>query len=271
MTDESPINIKVGATANLEVKTEIPSDVTGRAVSVLVDAISPFTEVLGLVGDSIRAVREQRVVARTASAQQKLRAIGREPQLVPDQFLIPWIEKTSQDEGGDGLSEAWENLLVSASLDYQPRMRNFPSILSELSGDDVRFLDALLKPGDISFLEHQATQIEHFQNEINNRHGGPCNGLLEAQMLAKQIEDIPHQLCGIIIKITVIYFEDGQPLLRYSVANYLGTTLDVLESHRLVRLVEFVNETGSQQPRVEVALLTPLGYEFVRACRGAHK
>ena len=52
-----PIHVDVSAKASLT--GEVPSEALGRSLHALVDAVSPITEGLGLIGDHIREDRPQ--------------------------------------------------------------------------------------------------------------------------------------------------------------------------------------------------------------------
>ena len=63
--DQSMVKIDFGAKAEakLEVKTEIPSESSGRLIDALVDIIRPFSEKRGLRADLIRFQKNIRVAS----------------------------------------------------------------------------------------------------------------------------------------------------------------------------------------------------------------
>jgi hypothetical protein len=73
MTAETkvPISVDVGVKASLEVKTEIPKEVSGRLVAALTDLIRPFTEARGLKADKIRLQREEVLIEIAKKALER--------------------------------------------------------------------------------------------------------------------------------------------------------------------------------------------------------
>jgi hypothetical protein len=73
MDEELPLKVALGATAKLEVKTEVPSDASGRLGHAVRDTVSPITEWLGMMGDRMRIHRKIVIkkVLRRASALEE--------------------------------------------------------------------------------------------------------------------------------------------------------------------------------------------------------
>ncbi len=266
MPKELPVTIDVGLSAKLEATTEIPSDASGRAVHALVDAISPFTETMGLLGDQIRAVRTRRAEERLKIAARELKAEGRTINSVPDSFLLPWVERTSQDEGEDGLSEAWINLLKSASVGFQPRMKAFPGILSELTADDVKFLDQICNSDVYRDAEIVEAINQHLRG-LQEALGEVRNPVVDKDRLSKAFEKSglyfatkSHEVSGGF---------SGSIYRNSDAYDKLGSGLSVLEKNGLVISFTEVIHTGSIRQDVTYIRLTRLGFEFVQAARGA--
>lgn len=138
-----PVNIDIGAKAEakLEVKTEIPSESSGRFVDALTDAIRPFAERRGLKADLIRLQREEVALEIAKLAQRKANIENLEIHPVPNKVLVPLLEKGSLEELRDEVMiERWANLLTSASTGeaVQPR---FVGILDELASSQAKMLE----------------------------------------------------------------------------------------------------------------------------------
>lgn len=123
MTEESPVNIKIG----------MSEETTDKAVTAVLDAVSPFTEGLGALGDRIRFFRERSVIK--AGQRAKELVDGGDIAPVPPKVLVPWIEGASlEDADDDMMIEMWARLLASSSEDVAPETYRIISILRELSG-----------------------------------------------------------------------------------------------------------------------------------------
>lgn len=260
------VNVDFGASAKLEVKTEIPSEASGRLVHALVDALSPFTETLGLAGDHIRAIREKRAIDRLVAANVRILEANRTPNPVPDVFLIPWAEKTSQDEGDDGLSEAWINLLTSAATDYSPRMKSFPSILSELTGEDVRFLEELCTSDQYDDRQI-AFEINSHLTAMQGTLGNVQNPQLNSVLIKSCLDRAGQFFAGKSLEVNGIPGK-GCVYTNSQFYDRMGSGMSVIEKNGLI--ISFTEVVHASHIRLDITYvkLTRLGFEFVQACRG---
>jgi hypothetical protein len=94
------------------------SEALGRAVDVLVDAGSPFTEGLGLIGDHIRAHRYDVAIKITKRAKELASLTKRADNPPPLKFIMPFLEKASTELEDDELCELWARLLVDACDEF---------------------------------------------------------------------------------------------------------------------------------------------------------
>lgn len=147
--DVGPVRLEAGVVAKAEAKytrtTEIsvsvPEDVTRAKAEAFLDAISPLTQGLGLIGDWIGDKRERlklhrlqslEKIANKARAQVEQQQV--EPKPIPVKALIPILDRASLEEADDEtLTDAWAALIASASLEYDPEVIAFSRVLSELS------------------------------------------------------------------------------------------------------------------------------------------
>lgn len=267
MGDQDNIKVDISLGAKAELKTEVPSEASGRAVHALVDAISPFTETLGLVGDHIRAVRSARAVSRLRRAQERLEGAGHPVNTVPDGFLIPWTERTSQSDDQEGLTKLWENLLISASLNYSPRMKSFPSILSELTVIDANFLDRICAlDGEYAEFKIQASVNVH----LTKMH--ECMSSLDPEPIKlSNLANIMDEIDEPFVRCRFVELQIGEdtkfrPSREYGL---VGSGFSVMMKNGLL---EDFTETMSHLPAYRMDMnyvrLTRLGFEFVRAARG---
>jgi hypothetical protein len=135
--------VSVNLPVNLEIKGEVPPDALGRAVHALTDAVSPFTEGLGLIGDHIRAHRYDVAIKIAYRAREIANIQARRITPPPLKFTVPFLEKSSTETDDDEMCELWARLLVDACDDYQGVHLTYIQILSEISGSEARYLDSL--------------------------------------------------------------------------------------------------------------------------------
>lgn len=142
----SPVKIELGASAKLEVRTEVPSASTGRLLDAIVDAIRPFTEGRGLRADQIRLQREDVLLKIALRAAERRAAEGVFVREIEGKVLIPLLEKASLESSDDAfMIDRWACLLNSAgSQGINPR---YVQMLSELTGDQARVFEHLCKNG----------------------------------------------------------------------------------------------------------------------------
>jgi hypothetical protein len=114
MSDEAKFGLS--ASAKLEVKTEVPSEASGRVVHAMADAVSPLTEWLGLQGDKLRIHRKAVVQKLLKKANEQLASQQQTPQPVPTKIVVPLLENASQEELDDEfMVDRWAALLVSST------------------------------------------------------------------------------------------------------------------------------------------------------------
>lgn len=266
MADELPIKVDIGASLKLEATTEIPSEASGRAVNVLVDAVSPFTELLGLAGDHIRAVRQQRAIDRAIAAKKQLQDHGKPIGKVPDSFLLPWIEKTSQDDADEGLEKTWSNLLSSAADVYLTKMKVFPDILSQLSAAEVHFLDQICHP-----TEYSETQILHTMNGHLHKIDRGISKNDEFSLDFQSIDVALNDETDAFVRVKSIEIGttgDGSRFNTSPSYKALGSGCYVLERAGLIELISKEYTQGKHRIEATYIVLTRLGFEFVAAARG---
>jgi hypothetical protein len=187
--DKNPFGIDVGASAKYERKTsvsiEVPEDVTRSKAKALLDAISPFTGSLGIVGDwladkriELRAQRGQRLILIASKAQQALESQSVAPGPVPIKALLPMLEKASLEEGDDEtLTDAWAALLASASVAYDPEVLTFTRILSELGPREALVLHRLYGGREVGFGQTQRQGSNALlRKRTRSKADGPAGG-----------------------------------------------------------------------------------------------
>lgn len=112
-----------------------------RLTHVISDALSPFSEGLGYLGDVIRFYRQDTALRSIARATEISRQLGVPLKPVPPKFLVDWVEKASLESPDDPeMTNLWAGLLVSAARSHSPNHYVFKRILSEMTKEHVQFL-----------------------------------------------------------------------------------------------------------------------------------
>jgi hypothetical protein len=137
--DKSPYKVDIGA--KLEIKTEVPSDASGRLVNAVTDAVSPITEYLGLMGDRMRIHRRIVVNRLIRQAEEVIAEENRPITPVPTKIAVPLLEHASQEEPTDDVMIGlWAQLLASAAWNADHVSPPFVSLLSELNARQATLL-----------------------------------------------------------------------------------------------------------------------------------
>ncbi|MGE0280240.1 MAG: hypothetical protein AB7P20_06460 [Rhizobiaceae bacterium] len=132
MVDLPKVSIDIGAKA--EVKTEIPSESSGRFLDAITDIIRPFSERRGLRADLIRLQREEVAYLIAKEAKRRIELDGRLIGQVPNKFLIPLLEDCSlEDITDEKLIGLWAALLADAVVDFRSAHYLFARIIKEIT------------------------------------------------------------------------------------------------------------------------------------------
>lgn len=141
--DKAPVKIEFGASAKLEVKTEVPSHASGRLVHAVLDAASPLTEWLGLQGDKVRIHRHVAVQKLLRKAEEQLAQDQRPIHPVPTKTAVKLIEHASlEDPDDEQMISLWSRLLASSATTDKVSPR-FISLLSEMNARQAALLTSI--------------------------------------------------------------------------------------------------------------------------------
>jgi hypothetical protein len=134
-------DIGIGLKAEIQVKAEIPKEVTGDLVAALTDIIRPFTEARGLKADQIRLQREDVLLEITKKARIRADIEKIELHPVPTKLLVPFLEKASLEDFDKEMQDYWASLLLSSSKEYQAMHLTFVDMLSRMSSNELKLLE----------------------------------------------------------------------------------------------------------------------------------
>ncbi len=170
MPDDNTELIKAGAQGIAEG--------TMKPFSDLIQALfGPAATEAGLMlKDSVQRYRHMRRMRLLKRTQEVLANARIEPSRVALKLLIPIIENASNEEE-DSLQDVWANLLSNAANAEEENNvhPSFPEILKELTGRDVKFLNALylfalelctLYPLSMNDLPREVERVENIRLDI---------------------------------------------------------------------------------------------------------
>lgn len=274
---ESKGPIDIGA--KLEIKGEVPSHALGRAVHALTDAISPFTEGLGLIGDHIRVQRYDVAIKIAKRAQE----IAREEKKIitppPLKFTIPFIEKSSTETNDDELAEMWSNLLADACDDYDGVHLTYIQILSEISASEAHFLDSLGRkhridqtlPSPEQIADIYRGEITHFLYEtleVIAKMDRAKDELSINLIIDEVFGFVSSEICRPIQVLVPKKRSDDGKTMSYSAKSDKGTIAYILQRQSLVAIKSIEIPSHFGDIKIELACLTALGADFVTSCMG---
>lgn len=169
MTDEqSEVNVEISGTT---VTVGAKGSGADRLTHVVADALSPFSEGLGYIGDVVRFYRQDTALKSIARAIELAEKLNVQMRPVTPKFLVDWVEKASLESPDEPeMTDFWAGLLVSASRAPSPTHYVFKRILSEMTREHVTFLSDFC---EIDILDGDtfkpATDFSKWQELVNDR------------------------------------------------------------------------------------------------------
>ena len=141
-----PVSIAAGSKALSKIgdSPELPPDIEKFLEGVSGGA---RREVGAWIGDHFRYRRMKAQLKLLEKATEHLRRAGRDPREVKWSVLFPLLEAGSLEED-DEMSDRWAALLASAADPAAAEVPpSFPEVLKQLSSDDARILDFIVRAG----------------------------------------------------------------------------------------------------------------------------
>jgi hypothetical protein len=271
------VSVDLGAKASFDVsvKTEIPSQNTGRLVDALTDLIRPFSEARGLRADQIRLQREEVLIEVAKLAKQRVEIENQPIRPLPTKILVPLLEKASLEDPSDHyMIETWGNLLASGALQraVQPR---FVNVLAELTAAQARLLEhVVLKKceRDLSGLPRELRGFDGLRHDLNaaclrkicsHAFKHPKTPL---DTLVKSLDGI-FDCRGVVLAHMRISRGDLQPVEKvFSIQDEAAINLSILKSLDLIQATEFNFENKKYDVFVFYYQIAVLGLALLSAC-----
>lgn len=145
MANDDKMRVKASAEG---VEVEVAGGATERIGSSIADALSPFTEVLGALGDEVRRFRihrEEKALATLIKAKDIREKRGIEARTVSPKLLAPWLEGASlEDDSEQNISDIWATLLAEAPSEFSADYAVLISTLALLGRKEADALEAFV-------------------------------------------------------------------------------------------------------------------------------
>jgi len=280
----------------------LPEPIGQAALAFFQKLLGPVGEAGEFLTDKIRFYRWQ----SSLRTLKRAREIALEHKLtineVPLKFLIPFMEKSSLEEDSDELIERWAQLLAGASENKDNAKTIFIDVLSVLSSADVKTLEEFLPrswydtleqkkieyaeflPAEYSEAEFLTTVAASNRDQLTRDAIDVAKNIIKSgqrghsgfQYAESEFDKLVKTVAGgseyesIAFNAEGLTNEDGDqsvyvtnPRVYRKLASY-----EVLIARGLIGRQAF--HLLLQEANVNVVILspTPLGYSFVRACRG---
>ena len=277
----------------VDLSVKVSEETADKIARALLDLISPVSQSAGLLG---QYVQQRRKVLSVIFEKALIRAqqSNQEIQPPPPKFLIEFADKASRDDAESELIEMWANLLAEASSDYDPALNTYIQILAEIGPDQARLLKRLAK----NYVDRASsgvswTRIAFVREELEQHI--PDRTLASSEMAEPYFRNIlSARLAGPTSVISVeiptkmldndrVRNADENRTRRTSVSTtapefeHAELQLHLLERNKLIDLRHEIfrgTSWGGQhkiRATVRLAVVTPLGLDFVARCQGETK
>lgn len=166
---------KVKMKASAEgVELELSGEGSQRLTASFVDALSPFTEILGALGDEVRRLRihrEMTAMETLKKAKQIRDERGIDSGPVSPKLLAPWLEGASlEDDGEQNISELWAALLAESPKSFSSEYAIFIEILRKIGRKEAQALEEFIPHHGRSGVQGFSGELDGIYREIIDRH-----------------------------------------------------------------------------------------------------
>lgn len=226
--------------------------------------LGPVAEAADFLSDKIRFMRWKSAQRTLELAEEIAFDRGIEIKEVPVKFLVPFLEKCSLEEENSELVKKWAELLATAISEYDNKLISYADILAQLGPGEVKLLEEMwdkTDPMKMGNALHMAAMYGRFDssNKLLDFHNFKTEPNSEVDSDGRSI------MCGVIA-----VRKEGEENFLMQTGSYLHDYKEfTLERLGLVRVM--ADQTRLDEDHDSFILksqLTPLGYHFVKACRG---
>jgi Abortive infection alpha len=251
------------------VSVEVKGSAASRAGHAFLDAISPFTNGLGFLGDALGVKRQEASMEALVRARRRLEAEGITKGNIPPKILLPWVDGSSLElDNKEGLTEAWAGLFVRAVkssdaviVSYIDTLKKIGKIEAEL----LHFFATDTSPGAGEWL-YSRIRGSHLMHEDNQ----PIRSVREKIARVIDSGDIEEadklfDIIGMQEMRQVILYEISGSLPRPT--PYFRKNEHAVSNLEHLGLVQLHN-TAFEKVDITWFEISKYGFDFIWACEG---
>lgn len=238
---------------NMAINVNIPEDVVREQSKNITSLASPFVEGMEWIADKIRLSRQDVIAEILQKSRQICDDNNIEIQHLPNKFIIPFLEKGSQENPNSKMIDRWASLLSSSASKPENVHPAYIDILSQIDVNEALLLreiwkktkDANINIFEVVFQHNPSANSERGWHKYDDVFGGiPQNGFLISS--GSYRGDLP-DFDGIRAKNI--------------------ESLQILERQNLIKFrANQTTQLDGQQYFEVYAMITPLGYNFTESC-----
>jgi hypothetical protein len=232
--------------------------------SLMLDLLGPAAKEVGAtLGDHVRYYRWRSGVWIMNRAKEKVKARGEKLGSAPLKFLVPFLEKASLEDEGSKLSERWAELLAKAATSYDSSYSKYIDTLAKLDGEDCVILEEIyISIPDVFYFGADNFSQPTWIEEITPKGLQKVTGIIRKPqdwskagrlVVALEEKDVPN-----FQALNMEEFEPGVRLLNLA-------SMGLIWVYSNVHITSNDN-VSDRRYFIMLAELTPLGFNFVKAC-----
>jgi hypothetical protein len=249
---------------NIDVK--VSEETTHSTVVFTQRLLGPVAEAADFLSDKIRFMRWKSAQKTLGIAEEIVLRRGIKINEVPVKFLVPFLEKCSLEDEESELVKKWAELLVTAIADYNHRLISYADILAQLGPEEVHLLEAMwantdpLIMGEVGNILEIYGKSSAYDREIRSElHTSKTNNDTNVDQQGRYT----------LMTMCSIKNLNNHPLTFQTGMYMFENSIFGLERLGLTKVVSDLDRKDAMNDYFALkAMLTPLGYSFVKACMG---
>lgn len=267
----SPMSVK------MDIRTELPSNSSGRTLDALTDVFRPISEGLGYIGDKIQLQRQKTLLEIAKRTKKRLAVLDKPVRPIPSKFFLPLLEKASLEDVKDStLVDMWANLIATASTEGVQMLGQYVNILSNIVPKQVAILESMFdfEDEDGTYAAGHLIDNYYYLNQTGlpstqDRHSQITDAERFAEALVEELN-----IKGVAIDTINIFFIDESRGTGFSLGSPDGIYTDskYLDFENLVRL-GLIDKTEIKRHRIGIFdidvhyyIVTPVGIDLYACC-----
>jgi hypothetical protein len=244
-----------------------------RLVHALADFVSPVTQGLGAIGDSVEVYRIHRrlsAIAALERAKELIEQEGKKPHPVSPKILTPWLEgASSEDLHGDNIIELWARILAASPEQFDSSIVAFIDVCRHIGPKEATLIPKLIQ-AEVYLEDGFSDSIEALSMDKvigtfaqSMVLGHTKNEKIDFDRLQKSYDEWPIRIDGIIIT-QVFAHSGGAGTYRDTIDRDVALSLQILAREGFAEFSERSFTQGNNSAGIKYARGTRLTYEFFR-------